>query len=68
LRCRVREGLIAFLQTHYPDSLPRGRMELATPGSGDTPNLPSWLPSEPASSTAANTPADPTATDTVPAR
>ncbi|MBI0328198.1 mechanosensitive ion channel family protein [Burkholderia plantarii] len=68
LRCRVREGLIAFLQTHYPDSLPRGRMELATPGSGDTPNLPSWLPGEPASSTATNTPADPTATETVSVR
>ncbi|GAB7537246.1 mechanosensitive ion channel family protein [Burkholderia sp. 3C] len=63
LRCRVREGLIAFLQTHYPDSLPRGRMELATPGEASTPDLPSWLSHAPASSTSANTPADPAAAE-----
>lgn len=28
LRCRVREGLLAFLQTQYPDYLPRLRGEL----------------------------------------
>ena len=28
LRCRVREGLIAFVQEHYPDALPRRRNEL----------------------------------------
>ncbi len=28
LRCRVREGLIDFLQREYPDSLPRVRAEL----------------------------------------
>jgi small-conductance mechanosensitive channel len=28
LRCEVREKLIAFLQTHYPSSLPRVRAEL----------------------------------------
>jgi hypothetical protein len=27
LRCFVREKLIAFLQTHYPESLPRVRLE-----------------------------------------
>jgi hypothetical protein len=27
LRCRVREGLIDFIQRHYPDSLPRLRTE-----------------------------------------
>ncbi|AYQ88616.1 mechanosensitive ion channel family protein [Burkholderia gladioli] len=63
LRCRVREGLIAFLQAHYPDSLPRGRMELATPEQGREPVLPSWMPHEPAASTAANTAADPTAAE-----
>jgi small-conductance mechanosensitive channel len=28
LRCRVREGLVAFLQKEYPASLPRVRLEL----------------------------------------
>jgi small-conductance mechanosensitive channel len=28
LRCEVREKLVVFLQTHYPDSLPRVRAEL----------------------------------------
>ncbi|MCA3840664.1 mechanosensitive ion channel domain-containing protein, partial [Burkholderia sp.] len=28
LRCRVREGLIAYLQDRYPQCLPRSRMEL----------------------------------------
>lgn len=28
LRCRVREGLIAFVQQHYPESLPRLRAEV----------------------------------------
>lgn len=28
LRCAVREGLITFLQAHYPASLPRTRVEL----------------------------------------
>ncbi len=63
LRCRVREGLIAFLQARYPDSLPRGRMELASAGGPREPEVPSWLSPEPAASTAANTAADPTAMD-----
>jgi small-conductance mechanosensitive channel len=29
LRCRVREGLIAFLQANHPDALPRIRTELS---------------------------------------
>lgn len=29
LRCKVREGLIAFMQTHYPQHLPRNRAELS---------------------------------------
>ena len=27
LRCKVREGLLAFLAREYPDSLPRVRLE-----------------------------------------
>jgi small-conductance mechanosensitive channel len=27
LRCKVREGMIAFLQKHHPDALPRTRIE-----------------------------------------
>jgi hypothetical protein len=30
LRCAVREGLIDFIQTEFPDALPRTRAELAT--------------------------------------
>ena len=28
LRCKIREQLIAFIQEHYPESLPRTRLEL----------------------------------------
>jgi small-conductance mechanosensitive channel len=28
LRCRIREGLLAFVQTHHPEALPRWRGEL----------------------------------------
>jgi small-conductance mechanosensitive channel len=31
LRCEVREKLVAFIQAHYPDSLPRMRAELLEP-------------------------------------
>ncbi|MHA7186389.1 mechanosensitive ion channel family protein, partial [Burkholderia pseudomallei] len=31
LRCRVREGLIAFINAHYPHCLPRERTEWTTP-------------------------------------
>jgi small-conductance mechanosensitive channel len=34
LRCEIREKLIAFLQTHYPASLPRVRAELQPAGAG----------------------------------
>jgi small-conductance mechanosensitive channel len=40
LRCLVREGLVAFLQRQFPESLPRTRAEVAD-------NLPSALSSEP---------------------
>jgi small-conductance mechanosensitive channel len=32
LRCRVREGLLAYVQQHYPDSLPRLRAEVSPLG------------------------------------
>lgn len=36
LRCLVREKLISFLQTNYPESLPRTRAEIQTlPGAGE---------------------------------
>ncbi|MGH8778575.1 mechanosensitive ion channel family protein [Paraburkholderia sp.] len=61
LRCRVREGLLTFVQTHYPQYLPRARAEV----SAELENVPGtldWLPSHaPASSTAAHTAADPVA-------
>ena len=60
LRCRVREGLIAYLQDRYPQCLPRSRMELyphdAAP---DAPNPERPHARSPAASTAANTAADP---------
>ncbi|OLL31385.1 mechanosensitive ion channel protein MscS [Burkholderia sp. SRS-W-2-2016] len=65
LRCRVREGLVEFIQRHYPECLPRGRAEVSAelePGSGSPVD---WLPRSmqaPASSTAAHTEADPVAT------
>jgi len=31
LRCHVREGMIAFVQQHYPESLPRVRAEVRDP-------------------------------------
>jgi len=33
LRCLVRERLLEFLQTHYPQCLPRSRVDLS-----ETPN------------------------------
>ncbi|WP_017461840.1 mechanosensitive ion channel family protein [Dyella ginsengisoli] len=35
LRCRVREGLLAFAQTHYPDALPRWRGEWSRAPGGE---------------------------------
>lgn len=37
LRCHVREGLLAFVQQHYPDSLPRVRAEVRELGSDRQP-------------------------------
>jgi small-conductance mechanosensitive channel len=38
LRCRVREGLIAFIQGHYPQSLPRLRAALEQPALSPSPS------------------------------
>jgi small-conductance mechanosensitive channel len=35
LRCHVREALVAFLQAHHPESLPRLRTELRGEAAGD---------------------------------
>lgn len=40
LRCRVREGLICYVQTHHPDALPRWRGELERAHSTDQPPMP----------------------------
>jgi small-conductance mechanosensitive channel len=65
LRCRVREGLLVFIQTHYRQYLPRARADVAAElenfggaGPGRTPKS----AQRPASSTAAHTEADPVAT------
>ncbi|WP_049124541.1 mechanosensitive ion channel family protein, partial [Burkholderia cenocepacia] len=64
LRCRVREGLIAYLQDRYPQCLPRSRMELYPHESApDAPNPERPHARSPAASTAANTAADPQAVD-----
>ncbi|AOK16863.1 mechanosensitive ion channel protein MscS [Burkholderia cepacia] len=64
LRCRVREGLIAYIQSHYPQCLPRSRMELYPHDSApDAPNPERPHARAPAASTAANTAADPQAVD-----
>src|SRR5258706_10199305 len=64
LRCRVREGLVDFIQTHYPQYFPRARAEvsaeLETAGEGAL----DWVPKSgraSASSTVAHTEADPVA-------
>jgi len=40
LRCRVREGLVDFIQRHYPQFLPRIRAEVRDEGSAPKSNLP----------------------------
>lgn len=46
LRCLVREGLIAFIQTHYPDALPRWRGELSRNGQAPDHHAPSVPPAQ----------------------
>jgi small-conductance mechanosensitive channel len=64
LRCRVREGLVVFIQAHYRQYLPRARVDVATELESLGGAGPDWIPKsaeEPASSTAAHTEADPVA-------
>ncbi|MXN75526.1 mechanosensitive ion channel [Burkholderia sp. 4701] len=64
LRCRVREGLIAYLHAHYPQCLPRSRAELFPHAAAlDVPHPERPRERAPAASTAANTAADPQAVD-----
>ena len=64
LRCRVREGLLDFIQQRYPQYLPRARADVSAEletGKGEPPD---WVPRStqtPAGSTAAHTEADPVA-------
>ncbi|HEY3597628.1 MAG TPA: mechanosensitive ion channel domain-containing protein [Paraburkholderia sp.] len=67
LRCRIREGLVSFVQTHYPQYLPRARADVAaawSDGRADGQGALDWLAKTapaPASSTVAHTEADPVA-------
>ncbi|HEV3430370.1 MAG TPA: mechanosensitive ion channel domain-containing protein [Paraburkholderia sp.] len=76
LRCRVREGLLDFVNARYPAYLPKARAEVAAQidgglfesageaisANGAQRPMPPWrAPAEPASSTAAHTEADPVA-------
>jgi hypothetical protein len=62
LRCRVREGLLTFVNEHYPQFLPRARAEVSAELESSAGELPGWARrarGPAASSTAANTEADP---------
>jgi small-conductance mechanosensitive channel len=64
LRCRVREGLLDFIQRHYPQYLPRTRAEVSAEEEASTSRQTDWVPRSaqaPAGSTAAHTEADPVA-------
>jgi small-conductance mechanosensitive channel len=64
LRCRVREGLIEFVQRHYPEFLPKMRADLSTEevrAREGEPTLAAHRHPVEASKTAANTEADPVA-------
>jgi small-conductance mechanosensitive channel len=64
LRCRVREGLLDFIQRHYPQYLPRARAEVSAELETGTNEQIDWVPRSaqaPAGSTAAHTEADPVA-------
>ncbi|RDK03872.1 mechanosensitive ion channel family protein [Paraburkholderia lacunae] len=72
LRCRVREGLLDFIQKHYPQYLPRARAEVSAEelesGKGEPLD---WVPRSTrtsADSTAARTEADPVASRAGPAQ
>jgi small-conductance mechanosensitive channel len=62
LRCRVREGLLTFVNEHYPQYLPRARAEFSAELETSTGELPAFArrpARQAASSTAADTEADP---------
>lgn len=66
LRCRVREALLEFVNAQYPQYLPRARAEVSADLESSTGELPDWArrtaeQRPAASSTAANTEADPVA-------
>lgn len=64
LRCRVREGLLDFIQQHYPQYLPRARAEVSAELETTISEPLDWVPRSaqaPAGSTAAHTEADPVA-------
>jgi small-conductance mechanosensitive channel len=64
LRCRVREGLLDFIQRHYPQYLPRTRADVSAELEASTNEQIDWVPRSaqaPAGSTAAHTEADPVA-------
>ncbi|WP_179404063.1 mechanosensitive ion channel family protein [Burkholderia guangdongensis] len=68
LRCRVREGLITYIQTNHPQCLPRSRTELfpheSEAGAPSFERSPMPMPAaSSAANTAANTAADPKAAD-----
>ncbi|PQV50789.1 mechanosensitive ion channel-like protein [Paraburkholderia sp. BL21I4N1] len=64
LRCRVREGLLEFIQKHYPQYLPRARADVSAELENGKGEPLDWVPRglhTPAGSTVAHTEADPVA-------
>ncbi|CAG9259228.1 mechanosensitive ion channel family protein [Paraburkholderia unamae] len=69
LRCRVREGLLDFVNEHYPQFLPRARAEVSAELESSADELPAFArrpARQAASSTAAHTEADPVTGTRVP--
>lgn len=69
LRCRVREGLLDFVNEHYPQFLPRARAEVSAELESSTGEVPSFVrrpARQAAASTAAHTEADPVTGTRVP--
>ncbi|WP_144107821.1 mechanosensitive ion channel family protein [Paraburkholderia sp. BCC1886] len=67
LRCRVREGLLSFIQQRFPEYLPRARAEVSAELETGQGTALDWVPRStqtPAGSTAAHTEADPVASRT----